>query len=294
MLLKLRKSTEKAEININDSLAIANKLSTNYSSDRTIINYYYTEIVNHLNEIKHHIERIHYHHSKVMEIRRISLENAESIKDTQNEYISTKREDVDAKIPLENAEISAQNESASTKREDCDTISKCARKVLRTSSMKYLEQWEKMVEAQKAEIREENIEPYLPLLPKSVIKKRVRQFEGRHKKRASSTVEAFLDEESRYSRTINEILLEEDEEESTAERICNENDRTLDVATTKTENIIYNNDEISNNSIANSNKPAVTTKPRIVDVVVSIFDLTVRNYIFNCIILFSVQTNNTK
>lgn len=70
---------------------------------------------------------------------------------------------------------------------------RAVRRNTRTSSMKYLQQWERVVEAQMAEAAPQTQdEPQL--LPKPVIKRRMRQFENKDTKRISSTADFFLDE----------------------------------------------------------------------------------------------------
>lgn len=143
----------------------------------------------------------------------------------------------------------------------------------RTSSMKYLIQWEKVIEAQNAE--NNTIDEDLPLLPKPVIKKRVKQFEGSHKKRVSSTVEAFLDGPDRKTVLKEEDLLEEDEDEQEQENGKKDIENDIE----KQEEAIYE----KNQSNANDGDTYVTLykdgineenhnklKPRIVGVIVSI------------------------
>lgn len=81
----------------------------------------------------------------------------------------------------------------------------------RTSSMKYLAQWEKVVEeAQLGEsATQDTVEAQPQLLPKPVIKRRMRQFENKDTKRASSTADFFLDE---LDESHAEVIHEEDEE----------------------------------------------------------------------------------
>lgn len=119
----------------------------------------------------------------------------------------------------------------------------------RTSSMKYLVQWEKVMEAQLAENapqnQEEDEEP--PLLPKPVIKRRIRQFENKDTKRVSSTAEFFLDESDEIPESYGEAIKEEDEDDD------DDYDELEEVA------------HDVNNSVSKSD----SFKPRIVDVVVS-------------------------
>lgn len=84
----------------------------------------------------------------------------------------------------------------------------------RTSSMKYLVQWEKVVEeAQLAEGAPQSDEAEQPpLIPKPVIKRRMRQFENKDTKRASSTANFFLDEVDETPESHAEVLHEEEEE----------------------------------------------------------------------------------
>lgn len=79
----------------------------------------------------------------------------------------------------------------------------------RTSSMKYLAQWEKVVEAQLAQ-NDITTEEEPILLPKPVIKKRVRQFERKDSKRISSTAEFFLDGGKMKPLLIENTINEED------------------------------------------------------------------------------------
>lgn len=78
-----------------------------------------------------------------------------------------------------------------------------------TSSMKYLAQWERVIEAQNEETNED-VEEELILLPKPIIKKRIRKFEKQERKRASSTAEGFLDGPGK-TWTVQEDLEEEEE-----------------------------------------------------------------------------------
>lgn len=84
----------------------------------------------------------------------------------------------------------------------------------RTSSMKYLAQWEKVVEeAQLAEgATQDTVEAQPQLLPKPVIKRRIRQFENKDTKRASSTADFFLDEVDEAPESHAEVIHEEEEE----------------------------------------------------------------------------------
>lgn len=85
----------------------------------------------------------------------------------------------------------------------------------RSSSMKYLVQWEKMVEAQLAQNASQNSgdDEKPQLLPKPVIKRRLRQFENKDTKRVSSTAEYFLDEAEETDESYEETIDEEKEEE---------------------------------------------------------------------------------
>lgn len=87
-----------------------------------------------------------------------------------------------------------------------------AKRNTRTSSMKYLAQWEKMVEAQLTDSTPQS-EEQPPLLPKPVIKRRIRQFENKDTKRISSTADFFLDEDTESCGSFNETIHEGDEEE---------------------------------------------------------------------------------
>lgn len=142
----------------------------------------------------------------------------------------------------------------------------------RTSSMKYLIQWEKVIETQNAE--NNTIDEDLPLLPKPAIKKRVKQFEGSHKKRVSSTVEAFLDGPDRRTILKEEDLVEEDEDDQEKEN--GEEDKQFVESNVEqhTEEMSHSNDNdetsyvtLSKDGMREDNNKKL--KPRIVGVIVS-------------------------
>lgn len=137
----------------------------------------------------------------------------------------------------------------------------------RASSMKYLVQWEKVVEAQLAENAPQN-EEQTPLLPKPVIKRRIRQFENKDTKRISSTAEFFLDQGEERPESCAEVIQEEEEEEEEPPKPKEKqiNEKPCD--------------------LQEKNQKA-SFKPRIVDVVVSIppknksDKIQIRNYYFS-------------
>lgn len=102
----------------------------------------------------------------------------------------------------------------------------------RTSSMKYLMQWEKVIEeAQGAPQSEEDEQP--PLLPKPVIKRRIRQFENKDTKRASSTADFFLDEVDETPESHEEVIHEEEEEADSKGKSTRFKPRIVDVVVSK-------------------------------------------------------------
>lgn len=144
----------------------------------------------------------------------------------------------------------------------------------RTSSMKYLVQWEKVMEAQNAE--NSNVDEDMPLLPKPVIKKRVKQFEGSHKKRVSSTVEAFLDGPDRKTIIKEDDLIEEDDETDKEDgKEIRQNDvegASKQEEITAKKNQLTQNDGSSYYTLSKdgiSQENAKKLKPRIVGVIVS-------------------------
>lgn len=107
--------------------------------------------------------------------------------------------------------IKTNNEKAEPNKREAGT-----KRNTRSSSMKYLLQWEKVVEAHLAETSPPN-EERPPLLPKPVIKRRVRQFENKDTKRASSTALHFLDEGDERPQSC--AAIEEEEEDDASKHV---------------------------------------------------------------------------
>lgn len=105
----------------------------------------------------------------------------------------------------------------------------------RTSSMKYLLQWEKVIEEAQL-VQEEQQQQQPLLLPKPVIKRRMRQFENKDTKRASSTADFFLDETDESSENYGDVIQEEEEptnEENTEVASSRFKPRIVDVVVSK-------------------------------------------------------------
>lgn len=264
--IKIKRQIEELEEKVKKSKTYWNHGDLKFDKQfvQNFIEGHYNEIVHHLNQIKHHLEKINYHKKEIEDIQVYVTHEADL---SSAEIINDNDEHIEDKAP---------------KRTEEDKMRFRSRRLARSTSLKYVLQWEKLLDEQKEEnalssVKRrsknvtngkdvENFKSEETDISKIMVKNRVLQFEGIQKpKRVSSTYETFLDFSGEKPKRVNSYpILEELEDDNESERpkSC-----TLDDATNgfeRTEQLLEDLNRLENNEELKSeeNLEAQTHKDR--------------------------------
>lgn len=195
------------------------------------------EILHHCKQIKHHLEKIDYHKKQLDKIDF-------NLKRCHNKHTGGSK---NAKMFSSEIDQIEGEPEEHFKRNEEEKLALKVRRVARSTSLKYVHQWEKMIDQRKEEnlsikrrsksqnnlcVNEEN-------LSKTIVKNRIQKFEGFQKpKRVSSTIETFLDFSGEKPKRIDSYpILEDPEEEKDMEKNLEcESLHSEDLSPTSTDN----------------------------------------------------------
>ncbi|KAF2906056.1 hypothetical protein ILUMI_00119 [Ignelater luminosus] len=218
--IKIKRQIEELEEKVKNSKTYWNHGDLKFDKQfvENFIESHYNEIVHHLNQIKHHLEKVNYHKKEIEDIQVYLTHDADL---SSPEILNDSDEHIEDKTP---------------KRAEEDKLRFKSRRLARSTSLKYVLQWEKMLDEQKEENafnvikrRSKNATHGTDLensnseeadVSKIMVKNRVLQFEGIQKpKRISSTYETFLDFSGDKPKRVKSYpILEELEDDNEPER----------------------------------------------------------------------------
>ncbi|KAF5284385.1 hypothetical protein FQA39_LY17060 [Lamprigera yunnana] len=170
-------------------------------SIQNVIEAHHAEIMHHITQIRYHLDKVSLHKKYLDEI-------------DHNFYIRRN------KIAVQEKEETMHDKSDAVKRSDEESLQLKVRRISKTSPMKYVLQWENILEEQK----EENVLNSVQFrnkckttsnvdidMTQTMVKNRIEKFEGiRKPRRSSSTIEPFLDFSEEQPRRIKSYPIIED------------------------------------------------------------------------------------
>ncbi|KAF5288551.1 hypothetical protein FQR65_LT12004 [Abscondita terminalis] len=173
-------------------------------SIKNVIEDHHLEILHHIEQIKYHLDKVILHKQRVDEIdHNLSVEHKKST------------------TPVQEGDESLFNQGDAIRRPEEDKLRLKVKRAAKTSSLKYVLQWENIMEEQKVEnvfnpvtYRNKNINAgNTDASTSQMVKNRIEKFEGFQKpKRQSSTIETFLDFSGDKPRRIKSYPIIEDTE----------------------------------------------------------------------------------